>query len=276
MDNKQCKTDCECEMGHYHLVHMLYASVPHEIRTKGFHSLCSEADVLNRVVNEQGIRGAAQLRDYLQGTKFTTTRHDGKPLCSCRSCTHVMKMLGMENSIENYEGPDIAKIFEYDVFLIQQGCSFDDIRRYLAGALLALYQNGALRNALGDRLPNLVPHLHEAMSREMIDPADSNIKQLLSQLWEIVDNAYSWNQDLAYLAHCVIICYCTEEEWLTADSGDLIPIDTVVCYLDKVILESEALFCVLFGQLVRMNDNTRTKPSQRMSYVLREELKVAE
>ena len=70
----------------------------------------------------------------------------------------------------NDQEPLVIKALEQD--LIRSGYSYNKVRRHFAAFLLELLENGILRKIFGERLPNLVPHLKEAVANEEMDRND--------------------------------------------------------------------------------------------------------
>jgi hypothetical protein len=126
----------------------------------------------------------------------------------------------------------VIKSLEHD--LIRSGYSYNKVRRHFGAFLLELFENGTFRNIFGERLPNLVPHLKEAVANEEMDRHNVVFEKLRGELWELDEQQCGPNADLSHLARCVLVCFGTEDRWLEGDSGDLTPLYLYYMYLRRV------------------------------------------
>ncbi|WP_456291463.1 hypothetical protein [Pseudomonas sp. AK106] len=132
----------------------------------------------------------------------------------------------------NDQEPLVIKALEQD--LIRSGYSYNKVRRHFAAFLLELFENGTLRKIFGERLPNLVPHLKEAVANEEMDRNNVLFEKLRGELWELDEQQCGPDADLSHLARCVLVCFGTEDRWLEGDSGDLTPLYLYYMYLRRV------------------------------------------
>lgn len=128
--------------------------------------------------------------------------------------------------------PLVIKALEQD--LIRSGYSYNKVRRHFAAFLLELFENGILTKIFGERLPNLVPHLKEAVANEEMDRNNVLFEKLRGELWELDEQQCGPDADLSHLARCVLVCFGTEDRWLEGDSGDLTPLYLYYMYLRRV------------------------------------------
>lgn len=135
----------------------------------------------------------------------------------------------MINEIETLEIEALEQRF------LEDGLSFDTVRRRFGRFMLELFRSGTLRKIYGDRTPNLVPHLKKAVACRKIDRCEPAIKELMNELWDLEDLRCGPDADLSNLARCVLVCYGTQEEWAEGDSYKPTAVYLYLVYLKKVI-----------------------------------------
>lgn len=150
--------------------------------------------------------------------------------------------------IDNQEVQEIDALEEQ---ILEEGVSYNELRRHYAQFLLDLVNNGRLKNISNEKLQNIVSYLQEAVAREKIDVNDVFIKKLVSELWAIEEQRWELDADLSRLARCVIFCFGSEERWIEDDTGDATPIYIYLLVLKKILPDIRQEFIGFFQKLFK-------------------------
>ena len=134
--------------------------------------------------------------------------------------------------------------------LLQDGVSFDRLRRHLAKFLLELIFKGKLRTISTENLQTIILALSEAMTRESIDREDTFVKIIIALLCAIEAQCGTSNSETYIMAKCSLFCFGTLEGWGEEDSGDSTPIYLYFVMLKKIFPDVRQDFVRFFQELL--------------------------
>lgn len=108
---------------------------------------------------------------------------------------------------------------------------FDKISKKYTDLLYELLLNQRFSGFTNEELKEIINHLkmRKNLPECNVYSADKNV----GPLWRIADKYQITDPKLSALARCVIMCFETEERWLTNDTGEETPLFCFLFWLKK-------------------------------------------